>query len=208
MPGDVASLAPPGRFGHTARMRRKRLESRTDEQLLALAAGADPEAFTVFYRRHVDLVLAYLHRRTGNAEAAADLMAETFASALLSLHADERPPEIRVPVAWLLGIARNKLLESYQRGRVEAEARRRLGLEPLVLDDRDLALVEELDADALIQRLERLLPPDQLLALRARVLEEREYDEIAVQLSCSEELVRKRVSRALETLRTRARMAL
>jgi len=48
-----------------------------------------------------------------------------------------------------------------------------------------------------------LLPADQLQALRARVIDEREYDEIARDLDCSEAVVRKRVSRALSTLRAR-----
>jgi RNA polymerase sigma-70 factor (ECF subfamily) len=108
-----------------------------------------------------------------------------------------------VPVAWLLGIARNKLFESYRRGRVEAAARERLGLEPLVLDDSDLAAVDELSESDLVEQLANLLPADQLQALRARVINERDYDEIARDLQCSEAVVRKRVSRALSTLRSR-----
>ena len=95
-------------------------------------------------------------------------MAETFAAALLALHADTEPEQLEVPVAWLLGIARNKLYESYRRGRVEAAARQRLHLEPLVLDDNDLALVDELSETDLVKQLADVLPPDQLEALRLR----------------------------------------
>ena len=125
-------------------MAKPRSDRRSDKQLLTLAVTTEPEAFTVFYQRHVDVVLAYLRRRTSSPEAAADLMAETFAAALLALHTNIDVEDIEVPAAWLLGIARNKLFESYRRGRIEAAARERLGLEPLVLDDADLALVEEL----------------------------------------------------------------
>jgi RNA polymerase sigma factor (sigma-70 family) len=184
-------------------MARQRRDRRSDQQLLALTVTTEPEAFTVFYERHVDVVLAYLRRRTSSPEAAADLMAETFAAALLGLHANTEPLEIEVPVAWLLGIARNKLYESYRRGKVEAAAREKLGLEPLVLDDSDLALVDELSETELVDQLADLLPPDQLEALRARVIDEREYEEIARDLQCSEAVVRKRVSRALNTLRAR-----
>lgn len=186
-----------------SRMARPRSDRRTDQELLALALTTEPEAFTVFYERHVDVVLAFLRRRTSSPEVAADLMAETFAAALLALHADTEPEELEVPVAWLLGIARNKLFESYRRGRVEAAAREKLGLEPLVLNDSDLALVDELSESDLVNQLADLLPPDQLQALRARVIDEREYDEIARDLDCSEAVVRKRVSRALSTLRAR-----
>jgi RNA polymerase sigma-70 factor (ECF subfamily) len=185
-------------------MARPRRDRRSDHQLLTLAVTAEPEAFTVFYQRHVDVVLAYLRRRTASPEAAADLMAETFAAALLALHTTVGPDEIDVPAAWLLGIARNKLFESYRRGRIEAAARERLGMEPLVLDDTDLALVEELSASDVVNQLADLLPPDQLEALRARVIDERDYEEIARDLECSEAVVRKRVSRALRTLRTRS----
>jgi RNA polymerase sigma-70 factor (ECF subfamily) len=185
-------------------MARRRRERRTDQELLIAAMADEPAAFTMFYERHVDLVLAYLRRRTPNAEVAADLMAETFAAALLALHEQTPPHEIEVPVAWLFGIARNKLHESYRRGRVEAAARERLGLEPLVLDDRDLALVDELSETEIVRALADVLPPDQLQAIRLRILDEREYEEIARDLRCSEAVVRKRVSRALATLRARA----
>jgi RNA polymerase sigma-70 factor (ECF subfamily) len=185
-------------------MARPRRDRRSDKELLALAVSREPEAFTVFYERHVNVVLAYLRRRTPTPEAAADLMAETFAAALLALHNSVGAEGIEVPVAWLLGIARNKLFESYRRGRIEAAARERLGLEPLALDDSDLALVEELSETDVVRQLADVLPPDQLEALRARVIDERDYEDIARELDCSEAVVRKRVSRALRTLRERA----
>ena len=181
----------------------KRRDRRSDQELLTRARTTEPEAFTIFYERHVDVVLAFLRRRTSSPEVAADLMAETFAAALLALHANTAPEQLEVPVAWLLGIARNKLFESYRRGKVEAAAREKLGLEPLVLDDSDLALVDELSEPDLVSQLADLLPADQLQALRARVIDEREYDDIARDLHCSEAVVRKRVSRALSTLRAR-----
>jgi RNA polymerase sigma factor (sigma-70 family) len=186
-----------------ATMGKRRGDRRSDQELLAAALSTEPHAFTVFYERHVDVVLAFLRRRTSGPELAADLMAETFAAALLALHADTDPAELEVPVAWLLGIARNKLYESYRRGRVEAAARQRLHLEPLVLDDADLALVDELSETDIVKALSDVLPKDQLQALRLRVIDELEYDEIARDLQCSEAVVRKRVSRALHTLRER-----
>jgi RNA polymerase sigma-70 factor (ECF subfamily) len=47
-------------------------DPRTDEELLAVVDG-EPEAFAVFYGRHVRPLLAYLLRRTGDAELAAQL---------------------------------------------------------------------------------------------------------------------------------------
>jgi DNA-directed RNA polymerase specialized sigma24 family protein len=47
------------------------------------------------------------------------------------------------------------------------------------------------------------LPDDQQVAVRARVIDERGYPDIAKDLRCSEAVVRKRVSRGLGTIRTR-----
>ena len=45
------------------------------------------------------------------------------------------------------------------------------------------------------------LPPAQRDAVRERVLDERDYEEIAERLECSSQVVRKRVSRGLAALR-------
>jgi len=174
---------------------------RSDVELLGASRGRDGEAFGVFFRRHRGLVLAYLGPRTPNREVAADLLAETFAAALTVVREEARELP-RQPLAWLLTIARNKLVDSLRHGRVEQEARDRLGLAPLVIDDRDLERVEELiDATDLASTLAAQLPPDQFEALRARVVDERDYSEIAAELECSQAVIRKRVSRALRTLR-------
>jgi DNA-directed RNA polymerase specialized sigma24 family protein len=47
------------------------------------------------------------------------------------------------------------------------------------------------------------LPGDQRRAVQARVLEELEYGEIARQTGASEQVIRKRVSRGLATMRRR-----
>ena len=47
-------------------------DARTDGELLVATAG-DPEAFAVFYRRHVRGVLAFFRRRVGSPEVAYDL---------------------------------------------------------------------------------------------------------------------------------------
>ncbi len=176
-------------------------DAETDGELLARTRAGDRDAFGVLYERRHELVLAFLLKRTRNPEVAMDLMAETFAASLLALA--DRPPEINGSAApWLLTIARNALIDSYRRRRVESAARRRLALEPLEIGDGDVERVLQLAAETdLLVRLADELPPDQFDALRARVLDERGYGEIARQLECSTAVVRKRVSRAISTLR-------
>jgi RNA polymerase sigma factor (sigma-70 family) len=169
----------------------------TDEELLA----GDPEAFAAFYRRHVAPLLGYFLRRTGNAELAADLTAETFAAALDGLHRFD--PARGPAVGWLYGIARRQLGHAARRGAVEDKARRRLGMRPLELTDEALERIEALaGADVATSALAGL-PPDQRDAVRARILDEREYADIARTTRTSEAVIRKRVSRGLAGLRSR-----
>src|SRR4029077_3014822 len=108
----------------------------TDGELLARSAG-DGEVFTAFYRRYEPYVLAFFGRRVGDAQLSADLCAETFAAALAAAGRYRTEHESAAP--WLFGMARNVLGSSLRAGRVEAGARRRLGmLEPLVLSDVEL----------------------------------------------------------------------
>lgn len=67
--------------------------------------GTDAEAFTVFYRRHVDEVLRFVTRRVADPHLAADLTAEVFL-AVIDASARYRGATAG-PRAWLYGIARN-----------------------------------------------------------------------------------------------------
>jgi RNA polymerase sigma factor (sigma-70 family) len=169
-----------------------------DAELLRAVAGGDEEAFAVFYRRHVDGVVGWLRVRVGEPEVAFDLTAETFAAAVAGAAAWRGEGSA---VAWLYGIARNKWLESLRRGRVEDAARRRLRMEPVVLEDADLEAVEVRAAAVDVGALLEVLPEAQREAVVGRVIEERSYEELAARLRCSEQVVRQRVSRGLATLR-------
>jgi RNA polymerase sigma-70 factor (ECF subfamily) len=169
----------------------------SDDELLR-ACGRHPEAFDEFYLRHERLVVAFFRRRTASPDIAIDLTAETFVAALAS--ARRYRPGDQPAVAWLFGIARNKLLVSTRKGRVEDRARRRLGLQRIEIDDDELDRVDRLGGLNLLELLGSL-PPAQADAIRVRVLEERSYAEAAVRLQCSELVARKRVSRGLATMR-------
>lgn len=175
-----------------------------DEDLLVATARGDNAAFEVFYRRHLAAVTGYHLRRTGERETAFDLTAETFAAVVVACPTFD--PDRGSALGWMFGIAANKLRTSLRQGRVEREARARLGIEPVVLEDADLERVEELASVVDEQRLARLLaslPVAQREAIVAHVLDDRSYDEIAADLQCSNAVVRQRVARGLKTMRTR-----
>jgi RNA polymerase sigma factor (sigma-70 family) len=174
------------------------MEDWPDEELLT-ATPTTPAAFAVFYRRHEAAVLGYFMRRSGNAEVAADLAAETFAAALLGARRYRR--ERGEAVAWLYGIARHRLMRSIEQGQVEDRARRKLALPRLEIDDELIERIERLGAEDRALELLAKLPPDQAQAVRARVLDQRSYKDIAASVQTSEAVIRKRVSRGLLTLR-------
>jgi RNA polymerase sigma factor (sigma-70 family) len=165
----------------------------------AVLGDWDPDAFAEFYRRHERPMAAFLMNRTGSAELAADLTSEVFAAALLAWRNGARPSVNER--AWLYGVAHHKLVDSYRRGRVEDEARRRLEMHPTVVTDESLVLISALTTDTPALELVGELPAEQQAAVTARVVDERAYGEIAEELQLSEQVVRKRVSRGLARLR-------
>jgi RNA polymerase sigma factor (sigma-70 family) len=173
----------------------------SDRELLSAIGARDGAAFSVFYRRHVAPVLAFLLRETGDPEAAGDLAAEVFAAVLLAAHRYRAEGASATP--WVIGIARNKLLMSRRRGRVEARARRQLRFSAVAIEDGDLERIETVagGGGGRLANLVEQLPDDERAAVRARVVEERSYREIASELRCSEMVIRKRVSRGLARVR-------
>jgi len=176
-----------------------RYSALSDSELLELTV-TDPDAFGAFYDRFEEEVLAFFLRATRRADVAADLAAEVFAAALSSVGLFRA--ELGSARGWLFGIARHELADTWRRGAVEDRARRRLGLEPMSLSDEALERIDELGArgGGALRLLEHL-PADQRVAVKGRVLQERSYDELARSLSCSQSVVRQRVSRGLRTLR-------
>lgn len=168
------------------------------------ASGGDPGAFDAFYGRYERPLLAYFARRTRDPDLAADLAAEVFAAALEHASAfDARRAAGANAAPWLFGIAHHALLASLHRGRVAADARRRIGmLERIELHDDSYERVEALASiDVDLDHLVAGLPNAQRTALLARIVDERDYGDIAAEMRCSELVVRKRVSRALASLR-------
>ena len=74
------------------------LPDTTDEQLLS---ARDAASFELFYCRHVESMLGFFARRTGDPELAADLCAETFAAALAGRR--RYRTEAGAAAAWLYG---------------------------------------------------------------------------------------------------------
>ncbi len=133
----------------------------------------------------------YLLPRCGNVADAEDLTAETFMAAVAAL---QRPDPPSVSVAWLIGIARHKLIDQWRRGE-----RERRGLAAVGAERIDDPWEELLDTSAAYSALARL-PGPQRAALALRYLDGLPVREIADLLD--------RTEGGTETLLARARAAL
>jgi RNA polymerase sigma-70 factor, ECF subfamily len=173
-------------------------DERTDSQLL-IDSWEDADAFTELYRRHAEDLLRYFARRTLDPETAAELTAETFAEAFASRrsYTDKGVNG----VAWLYGIARHRLGRFFRSGRIDAAARRRLGMPERELTPDDFERIEDLIdfapiRDALIEALQTLTPT-QREAMQLHVIDGLSYAEMADRLRCTQDSARQRVSRGL-----------
>jgi RNA polymerase sigma-70 factor (ECF subfamily) len=171
--------------------------TRDSDEVLLLSG--DVEDFGLFYDRYVRPMLAFFQRRVREPELAADLTAETFAAAMVSRSNYKGASA----AAWLFAIAHHKLADYRRRGSAEDRMRTRLGMEPVGVTEDDAELIRWLGDDVAAQILEEL-PVEQRDAIRAHVLEDQDYADIARAERLSEVAVRKRVSRGLKILRERA----
>lgn len=180
----------------------QRVTGADDDELLNAASYGDGQAFAFFYERHLATVLAFVRRRVGSAEAAADVTAETFAAALISC--GRYRPGGAPAVVWLLGIARNKTNDALRRHGRDTRARERLRIREIPFTEDDLAAVEALAAEGsrVLAELNQL-PAEQREAVWRRVVRDQDYPALAEQLDCSPALARQRVSRGLRRLRAR-----
>jgi RNA polymerase sigma-70 factor (ECF subfamily) len=169
----------------------------TDAELLA-AARTDASAFRAFYERYAERVYGYHLRRANEPEAAHDLTAETFAQAWLSRRQFRDRAGGRAG-PWLFAIARNVLVGSVRRRRLERRACERLGVHVEAQVEPDETWLEGLD------ELLADLPAGQGDAVRLRVVDELEYEDVARQLGTTPAAARVRVHRGLAALRHRLR---
>jgi len=174
--------------------------SESDAQLLR-RARSDPEALGELYLRYRDQLYRWFRSRVPESDAS-ELTAELFAQVAIGLRRfrDEADGSA---APWLYGIAKNLVRRYHERGRVESAARRRLGM-PLRSYELDFDAVDDrLVADGARPGLAAAmdtLPRGQREALELRVVDERPYEEIAVELGCTETAARLRVMRALGRL--------
>jgi RNA polymerase sigma-70 factor, ECF subfamily len=84
-----------------------------DEELLKRSAKGDEEAFTVLYRRHVDVLYRFAFRMTGSSWGAEEIVQDVFMT--LVREPGKYDAERGALPAFLFGITRNKIMKYNER---------------------------------------------------------------------------------------------
>lgn len=176
-----------------------------DDAALIQAAQRDLAAFGPLYARYVDRIYTYLCMRTGRARAdeAADLTQQVFLRALDALPR-YRARDSASFAAWLFRIARNAATDWQRReGRSVPWEAVPEELHPLAPETAEGALLRH-DAIAEAHRLLATLDDVAREALILRFSAQLTLAEIGAVLGIGEEAARKRITRALHTLKERS----
>jgi RNA polymerase sigma-70 factor (ECF subfamily) len=159
----------------------------------AHGAAADGDPVVAIYRRALPQVYGYLLPRCGSVVVAEDLTAETFMAAVAATRQGTAP---EVTVAWLVGVARHKLVDHWRRIAREQRSVAATEREGDALDD---PWEDWLDAEAAHAALARLSAHHRT-ALTLRYLDGLPVAQVAEHFG--------RSLHATETLLARARAAL
>lgn len=172
-----------------------------DDTALVIRAQSDPAAFGALYRRYVDRIYAFAHRRTWTPEAAEDVTAATFERAYRNLERFDTTGSGFGP--WLFRIASNELVDHYRREGRSRTPRGQRALRALAEHDThdDLEEVERNeDVAEMLVALDELRPRYQE-ALTLRYLSGFTADEAADAMGCTKAVLAVTLHRALAALR-------
>ncbi len=171
-----------------------------EERLLVQWAQLDPEAFADIYRQHFRPVFGYVYTSVqSDATLAEDLTADVFERALRAI-GRLRPTDASLR-AWLMRIARNRLIDHHRAVQCHRRIAKRLQLQF------DLSAADQwLDADGRAPDLEDALDACSARQRQALLLfhgRDMSSAQVARAMGASEGAVRLLVSRGMQTIRQR-----
>lgn len=143
------------------------------------------------FERHMDDVYRFVLARTGSDAVAEDVSSEVFVSAARRLAAQ---PDAVIDVRWLMGVARNRLIDVWRRDERERRRIARVAAEP-VHDGVDAA-----HTDRVLRALQSL-PERQRACVAMRYLDELGVAEIADRLDLTYRTAESLLARGRRNLR-------
>ncbi len=94
------------------------LFARTDEELVALYAGGNNEAFDVLLKRHQTRTFNYIYYIVKDRELANDIFQETFVKAIMTIKQGRYTENGKFP-AWISRIAHNLIIDFFRQEKAE-----------------------------------------------------------------------------------------
>lgn len=158
--------------------------------------GRPVAALWQIYDDALPVVYGYLLRRTGSVSTAEDLTSETVLAAIDSAQSDTVDT---VSVAWMVGIARHKLVDHWRRRERDGDRQSRLEAQPDEAEDPWAATLDRVLAQAVLAG----LSADHRAALTLRYLDALPVPEVAELLERSIHATESLLVRARAAFRTR-----
>lgn len=172
------------------------VETQVDELAIDFAAGR-PEAMRAAYERHSSLVYTLALRALGNSHDAEDVTQQVFVSAWRSRGTFD--PERSALPAWLVGITRKKIADSYAS---RTRSRRDLDAVTTIVEDEPVESVDARVVDSVMvaAALEKLGSPQKEI-MHMAFFKDLTHATIAEQLGLPLGTVKSHITRSLKRLR-------
>lgn len=159
------------------------LTKRTDEELVALYAEGNNEAFDILLKRHHNKVYTYIYYIVKNKDLTEDIFQETFMKAIMTIRQGRYTDNGKF-IAWISRIAHNLIIDHYRQERAENTVspedetldifnRRELSEGTI----EDTIVHRQIESD--IRRLVKALPDNQREVLEMRYYKNMSFKEIA-----------------------------
>lgn len=163
-----------------------------DEILMTEYQNGSEEAFQELYKRHSKRIYRFIRVRIDNEVSANEIFQEVFLKIHKSRHLYKSDYSV---LAWFFTITKSVLIDGFRK-------QKRIPLVESVAID-DIANVQEVSEGFDMEWNYSGLPAKQSIAIQKRYIEDKNFEQIAQELETTPANVRKLISRAVQTMRTK-----
>jgi RNA polymerase sigma-70 factor (ECF subfamily) len=172
------------------------VNERTDEELIARVLAGERERFSVLVQRYQEPMFRHALGMLGDADAASDLVQDSFVKAYTHLETCQDPARF---AAWMFRIVRNRCMDHLKNRRQHSVPLEDDAASAPAGDDPGTVL-ERAELGREVRQALESLPEAQREAFLLKHVEGRSYDEMAEMLDASVSALKMRVMRAREAL--------
>jgi RNA polymerase sigma-70 factor (ECF subfamily) len=172
------------------------VNERTDEELIARVLAGEREHFSLLVRRYQEPMFRHALGMLGDADAAADLVQDSFVKGFTHLDTCQDPSRF---AAWMFRIVRNRCMDHLKNRRQQSVPLEDDAASAPAADD-PAATLERTEMGREVRQALEALPEAQREAFLLKHVEGRSYEEMAEMLDASVSALKMRVMRAREAL--------